>query len=117
MVNKLKQVNTFNKGINKDVAPEIYDDKHYTDARWLSPITNEENNLGNLVNPKSTLEKFRLASDEKLVGHTVLRDIEILVSVDTGGNTHIYKYQDDNTSNYQSSTPGLHLPEEEFVPQ
>lgn len=110
MVNNGKQINTFNKGMNKDVAAEVYDNTHYTDARWLSPIVNEENNIGTLVNPKGTGLKFAFHSGEKVVGHTTLRDMEIFITVDGSNCTHIYKYQDDNTLNDQIKTISLHIP-------
>lgn len=116
MVRRLNQINTFNKGINKDVASEVYDNKHYTEARWLSPIVNEENSLGVLVNPKSTGEKFRFPSGEKVVGHSTLRDLEIFITVDTSGNTHIYKYQDDGETIVQEPTKGVNIPDAENVP-
>jgi len=56
--NTFKHINGYNKAMNKDLSPRLYDNQHYPDAEWMSPVSNEEGKVGPMTNPKGNISKI-----------------------------------------------------------
>lgn len=97
-----KYINGYDKGMNKDLSPNLFSNHNYLDAEWLNPVINEGGKIGALTNPKGTIAKINLPSGHTLIGNCKLREKIILISVDGSNNTYIYSFIDDGTSNSQS---------------
>ena len=94
-----KHINGYNKGMNKDLSLNLFDNKRYLDAEWLTPVNPESNDIGDMVNPKGTLDKITLPNnDEKIIGDGIIRDWTILFTSDDDSITRIYKFKDDGTT-------------------
>lgn len=106
MIRKPSQphINTYNKGINKDLSANLYPNDSYLDAELMTPMINEENNIGKMVNIKGNNKKFQIPSNAIIIGQGSIRDYIIIVTADTSGNTTIYKVQDDGSLDIQSLT-------------
>lgn len=113
--NKFKHINTYTSGMNQDLSSRLYDNKHYFEAEWMTPLNNETSTVGALTNPKGNIEKIIFAptpniGDSKhiIIGDAPLRDKRIIVTNkrSLGVNnykTYIYEFTDDGTSNSQTA--------------
>lgn len=105
--NTFKHINTYNKGMNKDLSPRLYDNQHYLDAEWMSPISNEANKVGPLTNLKGNLQKFQLPAGHVYINSVPLRDKLVIFSyvldiVHFKISTYIFLFKDDGTSSVQT---------------
>lgn len=113
--NSFKHLNTYSLGMNQDLSPRMYDNKHYFEAEWMTPLNNETGDIGVLTNPKGNVEKIIFApapgigeGKHIIIGEASLRDKRIIVTNKrslgvNNYNTYIYEFTDDGTNNTQTA--------------
>jgi hypothetical protein len=85
----MKHINSYDKALNQDLSPRLYDNRHYFKAEWLTPVNNEAGEIGSMTNPKGTIPKINLPTGHTIIGETKFRDKSIIIT-NNGGDSYIY---------------------------
>ncbi len=105
-INKNQQINTFSKGMNTDVANSFIPADQYRLAENLRYTKNGDSGSLSTVEGYKQIE-YNIDGTDITVSHilatTQIRDIGIIVFIDSQNNVYICKFDKDDTDDWQTS--------------